>query len=669
MKNLKNIFKQIKPGYSLFLIALFSLTIFFAGCKDDDDPEPDPIPASPTLSLAPTSATDEPGESVSTTVTLNAPAGLKTLRITRNGAPIAQFPNQDYTTGTSETYTLNYTIPEDAVIGVPIVFGFILVDKLDRATESGVFTITVSDFPPKPLVQVGGVSAIAGYDEHIKGVTVDGIEGTYIEERNVTFTKDKIYVLIGFVRVGPIPATGTTPETDDGRTEGVLTIEEGTVIVGDSESKGTLVIQRGGKIMAEGTAEEPIVFTSEKAPGERTPGDWGGVVMCGRSINNEGPHVQLEGGYGAWHGGDDDDDDSGILKYVRIEWAGIPINPNEEVNTLTMGSVGRGTQIEYVQASFGLDDQFEWFGGSVDGRYLIAYRGLDDDFDVDLGHNGNVQFGIGIRDAKDADQSGSNGFEVDNNGSGALREPYTSTVFSNITIIGPKKTRETSISAEFQHAAQLRRSSKLKIYNSVLTGYPMGIYIDGDNTTAGALADELQLRNVVLAGVDGWGGNGFGKVYDPARAYGHASAVNSASYPDPTTEGLPFLLPGTSDPRPQHPGSEPRGHAMRYNVESFDAIAWFNTEAYNNKFVAAWNQLGIDGSVFDRGTPDFNIASGSSLLTGAKWDNTPYADDNEKSDWFDSFEEVPYVGAFGESGDWTTGWSNFSINTDYGVER
>ncbi len=333
-----------------------------------------------------------------------------------------------------------------------------------------------------------------------------------------------------------------------------------------------------------------------------------------------------------------------------------------------MGSVGRGTVIEYVQASFGLDDQFEWFGGSVDGRYLIAYRGLDDDFDVDLGHNGNVQFGIGIRDAKDADQSGSNGFEVDNNGSGELREPFTSTVFSNITIIGPKKTRETSISAEFQHGAQLRRSSKLRIYNSLITGYPMGIFIDGNSTTTFAENDELQLRNVVLAGVRGWGGNGFGKAYDPNRAYGHASAILSANYPDPTASGLPFL-DGSGNARGNHPGSEPRGHAIRYNVEAFDAIGWFNTAAYGNRFVAAWDETGIDGSVFDRGTPTFLVQSGSTLATGAKWDNVPGVAANPKSSWFGSFQQVPFAGAFGTSMDWTQDWANFSINTDYGFSR
>lgn len=655
---------DFKNAYNLGLKALSRMTllasfVFLISCGEDEQP----VGAPPSVAVSPSTATGINGAEVSTQVSINAPAGIKNLRILKNGAPNAAYPDVNLT-GTSATYDLEYTIEPNLQEGAQVNFTFVVTDQLDRAATSDPFTVTVSALPPKPRVQLGGVTRLSGYDEHIPGVAVTGIEGSFLEARNITLTADKDYYLIGFVRVGPIPAAGQTPQNDDGRTEGVLTIEPGTIIFGDQATKGTLVIQRGGKIIAEGESDNPIVFTSANAPGERTPGDWGGVVLCGRARNNEGPNVQLEGGYGAWHGGSDDDDDSGVLKYVRIEWAGIPINPNEEVNTLTMGSVGRTTVIEYVQASFGLDDQFEWFGGTVDGRYLIAYRGLDDDFDVDLGHRGNIQFGIGIRDAKDADQSGSNGFEVDNNGSGELREPFTSSVFSNITIIGPKKVRETSISAEFQHAAQLRRSSKLKIYNSILTGYPMGIYIDGNSTAQFAQNDELQLRNVILAGVRGWGGNGFGKAYDPARAYDHQSAVNAASYPDLQADGLPFL-DGGGNARGNHPGSEPRGHSIRWNLAEFDAVSWFNTPDFGNQFFGAWDEVGISPSVFDLGVPTFTIESESAAATAASWNNVPFVQSSNKSEWFGSFEEVPFAGAFGTSEDWTQGWANFSRNTVY----
>ncbi|MFD2034311.1 Ig-like domain repeat protein [Belliella marina] len=651
---------KLNRVFGLFSIsALLLSSLFLVSCGDDEKPAGAP----PTVSSDPGTISGIPGSEVSALVSVSAPEGVKSFRILKNGAPDSNFPDVNIT-GTTGSYEFKYTIEPTLNAGAVVNFTFVVTDMLDRAATSAPLAVNVTATPPKPRVQVGGTTQLPGYDEHIVGVAVSGIEGTYIQERNVTLTADKDYYLIGFVRVGPIPAAGQTPSTDDGRTEGVLTIEPGTVVFGDEATKGTLVVQRGGKIMAEGTKDAPIVFTSANAPGERTPGDWGGVVLCGRARNNEGPSVQLEGGYAAWHGGTDDTDNSGVLKYVRIEWAGIPINPNEEVNTLTLGSVGRGTVVEYVQASFGLDDQFEWFGGSVDGRYLIAYRGLDDDFDVDLGHSGNIQFAIGIRDAKDADQSGSNGFEVDNNGSGELREPYTSSVFSNITIIGPKKVRETSISAEFQHGAQLRRSSKLKIYNSIIAGYPMGIFIDGNNTVQFAQNDELQLRNVFLAGVRGWGGNGFGKAYDPNRAYDHQSALNSASYPDLQATGLPFV-DGNGVARGNHPGSEPRGHSIRWTVPGFNALDWFNTAAFGNKFYGAWDEIGISPSVFDLGTPTFTVEADKPVATGAKWDNVPFVQSSTKSTWFGQFEQVPHAGAFGTSEDWTQGWANFSRNTVY----
>ena len=211
--------------------------------------------------------------------------------------------------------------------------------------------------------------------------------------------------------------------------------------------------------------------------------DRGGLVICGRARNNNpGGVAELEGQYGAFHGGTDDNDNSGSLRYVRVEYAGVPINPNQEVNTFTFGSVGKGTRLEFLQATFGLDDSFEWFGGTVDAKNLVAFRGLDDDFDVDNGYIGNVQFGLSVRAASLADQSGSNGFEVDNDGQGTTSEPFTAPNFANITVVGPKERSETPISLQFQNGMHLRRNTRIKIYNTVVTGYPNGIYIDPGNS-------------------------------------------------------------------------------------------------------------------------------------------------------------------------------------------
>jgi hypothetical protein len=445
---------------------------------------------------------------------------------------------------------------------------------------------------------------------------------------DVKWTKDKIYLLEGYVRVGR-DETQSGPE----QATGTLTIEAGTLIMGDRETKGTLIVHRGSKIIAEGTKDNPIIMTSERAPGLKEPGDWGGLVICGKAHNNNpGGTAEMEGQYGAFHGGGTspiNNDNSGIIRYVRIEYAGIPINPNQEVNSLTMGSVGSGTTIEYVMCSYGLDDAFEWFGGTVNCKNLIAYRGLDDDLDIDNGYSGRVQFALCIRDKSLADQSGSNGFEVDNDGSGSPATPFTSPTLSNVTIIGPKANRESPISLQYQHAAHLRRNNKIKIHNSFLTGYPYGFYVDGGGATANAQAGDLVIKNTIIAGVEHWGGNGYG--------------------------GAGTVFTGAPSNGDQHPNN-PRGAAFRSNVDSiagapFGAAglaAWFNTPAFGNSSLAKWQDAGINASIFELSDkPTVLPNAGSILLSGANFSG------------LSGFESVTFRGAFGTT-DWTEGWAEWN---------
>lgn len=576
----------LQRNFMLLAMVMIAASISLNSCKKDDD-QGDP----PSIAITSETAANVVGNEVVTTLTVNAPEGVKSISVLKNGIV---YETISFSGETTVNYEFKYQI-EELPIGTTINFTFQALDNLDRTSPVKTFSVNVIS---KEILDISG--SITG---------------------NVILTNDKVYRLNGYVRV------------QDG---GKLTIEPGTVIIGDRESKGTLIIQMGGQIFAEGTVDEPIIMTSERAPGLREPGDWGGLVICGRASNNitavTGLPVELEGGYGALHGGTNDDDNSGIVRYVRIEYAGIPINPNEEVNSLTMGSVGRGTTIDHIMCSYGLDDAFEWFGGAVNHKYLIAYRGLDDDMDVDLGYSGKVQFALGIRGAALADQSGSNGWEVDNNGSGSTAQPYTSGVFANITIIGPKKTRETPISLQFQHAAHLRRNSRISIYNSVLTGYPNGLYIDDDRPGSGqaALDGELQMRNLILAGVDHWGGNG----------YGSAGEVFTGA----PANGL------------QHPNN-PRGVVLKSHANfPGGQVAyenWFNTASYNNQLVSHWETLGIDGSIFDISVPKLTPNAGSSLLSAARWDNTPKADN--------FFEKVSFLGAFGTE-NWTEGWAEWNAH-------
>lgn len=303
----------------------------------------------------------------------------------------------------------------------------------------------------------------------------------------------------------------------------VLTIEPGVVIRGDHTAAGAgLFVTKGAKVNAIGTATSPIVFTSDKAPGSRLKGDWGGVILLGKGsynsnngVNNiEGITASADTQYG---GGTtpDDNDNSGTLKYVRIEFAGYVYANNQEINGLTFGAVGRGTTIDYVQVSHANDDSFEWFGGSVNCKHLIAFRGLDDDFDTDFGYSGNVQFCLGVRDPNIADNPGvstSEGFESDNNAAGDSATPFTSAIFSNCTMIGPSYRATltnggTLPTGAYKRAARIRKNSKLKIFNSIFMDYVEGLHVDNSGTAPNgaselnALNNELIFKNNILAGI------------------------------------------------------------------------------------------------------------------------------------------------------------------------
>lgn len=288
-----------------------------------------------------------------------------------------------------------------------------------------------------------------------------------------------------------------------------LTIEPGVTIKA-LKGKHALVITRGAKINAVGTADKPIVFTSS----ESTPaaGDWGGIIILGKATTNASfngqPGVgEIEGGINTsdvlgLYGGTDDNDNSGSIRYMRIEYAGYPFQPGSELNSLTLGGVGRNTDISYVQTSHGFDDAFELFGGTVKLHHIIAYKTLDDDFDTDNGYRGTVQFAISIKDKTKADVSGGNGMESDNDASGTENMPFTAPIFANITIVGPKKDASTTIDANFKRAAHLRRNTRTSAINSIFMGFPTGIYLDGSKSANAFISGEMELRGLIISGMN-----------------------------------------------------------------------------------------------------------------------------------------------------------------------
>ncbi|MEN9612961.1 MAG: hypothetical protein RLZZ628_3775, partial [Bacteroidota bacterium] len=235
---------------------------------------------------------------------------------------------------------------------------------------------------------------------------------------------------------------------------------------------------------------------------------WGGLLIAGKAPHNlldgvNNNNVQMEGFNNvtfdatlARFGGTDVNDNSGIVRYLRLEFGGLAFEPNKEINGLTLGAVGAGTEFNHVQVSFSGDDSFEWFGGSVNSTHLIAWKGTDDDFDTDNGFSGLNQFGIGVRDSSYYDLtynaasggSTSEGFESDNEATGtASVKPYTSAIFSNYTMIGPipvgAKYADASatVKSAFRRGARLRRNTSQRIVNSIFMGYRNFVMIDGDS--------------------------------------------------------------------------------------------------------------------------------------------------------------------------------------------
>jgi len=285
-----------------------------------------------------------------------------------------------------------------------------------------------------------------------------------------------------------------------------LTIAPGTIIRGDKLTQGSLIITRGAKIMADGTAANPIIFTSNEAVGARSEGDWGGLVLLGLAKNNQpGGVANIEGivpTTDSQFGGNFDNDNSGVLRYVRIEFAGIALEPNKEINGITFGSVGNLTTVDYVQVSFSGDDSFEWFGGTVNCKHLIAYRGIDDDFDTDFGYRGKVQFFLSIRDKDMSDAAGdSNCFESDNDATGSAAQPKTMPIFSNGTIIGPRGNGTTAlpVGEKFEKAFRLRRNTSTSVFNTLITGWEKGLSIEGTPVVNNVNGDSLVFAHNTLS--------------------------------------------------------------------------------------------------------------------------------------------------------------------------
>lgn len=276
-----------------------------------------------------------------------------------------------------------------------------------------------------------------------------------------------------------------------------LRIDPGVYVFGENSTTGFLVIERGARIEAIGTKDQPIVMTSDQVPGSMSPGGWGGVVINGRAISNCADCVNgascVSEGTEVLHCGNLDCDDSGIVSYTRVEFAGLVVGANNELNAWTFNSLGCGTTLRFLAANRGLDDLFEWFGGKVEAKYLVGTAGQDDGLDWQMGWRGGVQFAVILQLGDNSDK----GIEADNNEFSFDAPCRSNPTVANVTLLATGGGTST-------HGIHFRRGTDAQLYNSIVMGWPStGIRVQDNATSArGTFADPGVLQNCATSNVD-----------------------------------------------------------------------------------------------------------------------------------------------------------------------
>ena len=289
---------------------------------------------------------------------------------------------------------------------------------------------------------------------------------------NTTLHKENTYILQGQVYV---------------TNKAVLTIEPGTVIKGGIKSGGALIITQGAQLMAEGKETDPIVFTSDAGEKERRPGDWGGIIILGEApINTIGNAAKLDFNLENErnrYGGTNPESNSGILKYVRIEFAGKNYSANKQLNGLSLAGVGSKTVLENIQVSFSNDDSFNCYGGLVNMSNLISYKATDDDFDFAQGVHCNISNSIAIRSPYSSNSNGSTCFEIDsyqkNDTSIDFSKKITTVNATNMTFINLESNDQGLV----QEAISIKENAALNLKNTIISGFKCPIYLN-ENLTA-----------------------------------------------------------------------------------------------------------------------------------------------------------------------------------------
>ncbi len=428
-----------------WLPLVLGLAVFGVAACDDDSNPVDPTPDAPAAPVNVTVVADGDVLIVSWAASTNATAYVLQRRVAAPGNSFATLADQLTTT----TY-------QDAAVdeGVNYDYRVIAVGEGGQSNPSDPATGTL-------------------------GLRRADLEGTITGER--VLSADTVYTIEGLVIV------------DDG---GVLRIPAGTLLLGSTTVQPTaIIVRQGGRLYSEGTADAPVVMTS--AASTPAKGDWGGVVLNGRSQCNFPAGECVGEGNSGPYGGNVLDDNSGRIVYTRIEYAGFEVSFGNELNALTLNGVGSGTEIHHVQTHYGSDDGFEWFGGTVDAKYLLA-TGIDDDsFDYSTGWAGRGQFWLAQQEPNGADT----GFEVDGNEDDFDYEPFTAPTIYNVTLIGKGPNGAGGTAGESTWGMLLRRGTAGHVYNAIVTGFGTGgIDIDNSETVDRIDAGLFSVQNSIVFG-------------------------------------------------------------------------------------------------------------------------------------------------------------------------
>lgn len=460
---------MLKRFYRPQLFAVVLCALAAAACDDDDDP------GTPNELAIPENVTASAQSATSIEVSWNAVSGATGYSLERaegeSGGSFAEIATPSGTSHVDEDVTPNTTYRYRVA-----------------ATTSTIESAFSSE-------------ASATTDEGEAEIGAATISDDITSDR--TLYADTVYTLEGFRKV----ANGAT-----------LTIEAGTKIVGALEPTGSsLFVLRGAQIRAMGTADDPIVFTSEQDEGERRPGDWGGLVIVGNGeINRTGEVIlegtenfdEAEGGPVVYSGGTDNADSSGELHYVRVEFAGYATATDAELNSFTFAAVGSGTEMDHLQSLAGLDDSFEWFGGAADAKQLVSYESGDDHFDISEGFQGRLQYVVAYQSKVLQPRPGAGAVSgdpqgIENDGcsgegctAGQESEPFNLPFVANFTLVGTGPGVVDGTSGG--NGMVLRRGTGGFYLNGVVTRWPVaGISLRDDATEARFDAGDLIVRNIL----------------------------------------------------------------------------------------------------------------------------------------------------------------------------